>query len=98
VNQDTCFAAHCRKIVEYRGQTSKAVCSITTARVFFPRSSIIIVDNAKVLIELAIVGPDGQARVEGDLLFYDPLGNLAAPLRELFDHIDGEATQVTTVE
>lgn len=96
-NQDTCFAAHCRKIVEYRSLTPKAVCSVTTSRVFFPRSSIIIVDGTTVLLELAIVGPAGEARVEGDLLFNDPEGNFAGPLRELFDHIDGQATLVSQV-
>ena len=56
-----------------------------------------IADGKKVLIELAIVGPDGQSRVEGDLVFEDAGGTLAGPLKQLFDHIDGQSVLVTSV-
>jgi hypothetical protein len=97
-NSDTLFADHCRALVTYRATNPKAVCSITTSRVFYPQSSIVIADGTRVLIEMAVVGPNGQARVEGDLVFYDPAGVLAGPLRELFEHIDAEATLVSEVK
>jgi len=97
VNQDQCFAEHCREIIRHRDRSPMAVCSITTARVFFPRSSIIIVDGRQVLIELAIVGPSGDARVEGDLLFYDPEGVLAGPLNLHSAHRGRDFSGILTV-
>lgn len=98
VNMDTVFAAHCREIVAFRNRVPKAVASIKTSRVFFPRSTIVIVDCKQVLLELAIVGPDGFTKVEGDLVFHDPEGQLARPLRQLFEHIDGQAMLITEVQ
>jgi len=97
VNTDTCFADHCRQILTFRASTPKAVSTIKTSRVFFPKSSIVIVDGKRVLMEVAIIGPDGSARVEGDLVFYDPEGKFAGPLRQLFEHIDGQSTLLEQV-
>ena len=98
VNKDQLFTEHCKKIVDFRKSSTKAVSSISTSRVFFPKSSIIIADARKVLIEIAIVGPDGKTKVAGDLVFDDPEGKLGRPLKQLFDHIDGQSTLITEVK
>lgn len=97
VNKDKCFADHCRQVVKRRATTPKAVSSIKTSRVFYPNASILIVDSRKVLLELAVVGPDKNTRVEGDLVLVDPGGELAIPLRQLFENIDAQSTLITKV-
>lgn len=97
INGDRCFAAHVMEVVAFRESTPTTTSSIKTSRVFYPNSSILIVDSKRVLIEFSIIGPGGNSRVEGDLVFYDPDGKLAIPLRQLFEHIDGQSTLITKV-
>lgn len=97
VNQDPVFANHVKSIVDFRQGTPKAVSAIKTSRVFFPKSSLVIVDRKMVLMELAISGPEGDVRIEGDLLFNDPNARFAGPLAQLFDHIETQSTLLTKV-
>jgi hypothetical protein len=97
LNADVLFADHCKAIVDCRARDPQCPSAIKTSSVFLPNASIVIVDGRIVLLELAITGPDGAARVQGDLVFYDPDGVLTLPLRELFENIDGESELVTTV-
>lgn len=96
-NSDQLFADHCRALIACRSADTQCPSAIKTSSVFFPNSSIVIVDGATILLELAISGPDGAARIQGDLVFYDPDGILAQPLRALFENIDGDAQLLTEV-
>lgn len=97
-NGDLIFAEHVQQLVAYRQKESQYPSAIKTSSVFMPNQSIIIVDGRLVLLEVAIRGPDGHARIQGDLLFHDPEGQLAGPLRELLEYIDAQATLVVNVE
>jgi len=95
---DDLFVEHCRAVIDFRHTYSKAACAVRTSRVFFPNSSIVIVDGTHVLMELAITGPDGRSKVEGDLLFIDRDGVLAGPLGQLISNIESQSILITEVE
>lgn len=97
INQDTVFAEHCKSLVKFRASQVQCPSAIKTSTVFFPNASIVVVDGILVLLELAITGPDGAARVQGDLVFRDPQGLLAGPLRQLFENIDSQSILVSEV-
>lgn len=96
-NGDTIFADHVQSLISARSNSAQLPSAIKTSVVFFPNASIVIVDGRTVLLELAVAGPDGNARVQGDLVFHDPDGVLAGPLRQLFEYIDAESTLLTNV-
>jgi hypothetical protein len=96
-NGDTLFGSHCAAVNRIREQDDQYPSAIKTARVFFSNASIVIVDGKTILLELAIQGPQGGEKIQGDLLFFDPDGVLAEPLRQIFENIDNQATLVTAV-
>lgn len=97
-NGDALFAEHCREIVRLRSEQVQFPSAVKTSSVFLPNASMVIIDEKVALLEVAIVGPDGKARVQGDLVFHDPKGILAGPLKQLFDHIDSQSLLVASVE
>ena len=97
-NGDSTFADHCSALVEMRTKQVQFPSAIKTSQVFFPNSSIVIVDRKKILLELAISDPNGKAKIQGDLVFHDPQAILAGPLCELFEYIDTQSMLVTEVK
>lgn len=98
VNGDETFASHCREVIQFRANVPQCPSAIKTSSVFYPNASIVVVDERLVLLEVAISGPDGNTRIEGDLVFHDADGVFAGPLRQLIDSIDSQSTLVTTVK
>lgn len=96
-NDDDLFASHCRNLVAIRNSDVQTPSSIKTSRVYVPNSTIVIIDQTSILMEVAINGPHGGASVQGDLVFHDNAGVLAGPLRQLFENIDSQAVLVEEV-
>ena len=96
-NGDTVFGDHCRAVLSIGQDDEQFPSAIKTSRVFFSNASLVIVDERTILLELAIQGPDGGEKIQGDLMFHDPDGVLAGPLRQLFENIDNQSTLVTSV-
>ncbi len=83
INGDNIFADHCKDLIEFHRKNRQSRATIKTSRVFYPNASIVIVDGKVVLLELAINGPDGKVQVEGDLIFNDPDGVIATPIKTI---------------
>lgn len=96
-NGDKLFSSHCRKVVDLSRADPQFPSAIKTSRVFFPNSSIVIVDGRRVLLELAISGLDGMTTIQGDLVFRDNDGVLTEPLRQLFENIDSQSVTVSEI-